>query len=75
MLLHLCMRTLLVANGRNNVLRGLHNLAKENYRKSISIEDYQTFNIPFLFLSNGDNFQFFTNLINSKLFSELVSSD
>ena len=62
-------------NGRNNVLRGLPDLAKENYRKSLSIEDYQTCNIPYLFLSKGDNFQFFTNLINSKLFSELISSD
>ena len=39
------------------------------------IEDYQTFNIPYLFLSKGDNFQYFTNLLNSKLISELVSSD
>ena len=35
-------------------------------------KDYQTFNIPYLLLSKGDNFQFFTNLINSKLISELV---
>ena len=34
-----------------------------------------TFNIPYLFLSNGDNFQYFTNLLNLKLISELVSSD
>ena len=32
-------------------------------------------NVPYLFLSTGDNFQFFTNLLNSKLISELVSSD
>ena len=51
------------------MLRGLPDLAKENYQKSLSIEDYRTFNIPFLFLSKGDNFQFFTNLINLKLFS------
>ena len=30
---------------------------------------------PICFLSKGDNFLFFTNLINSNLFSELVSSD
>ena len=30
MLLHLSMRTLLVENGRNNVLRGLPDLEKEN---------------------------------------------
>ena len=28
-----------------------------------------------LFLSKGDNFHFFTHLINSKLISKLVSSD
>ena len=57
------------------MLRGLSDLAKENFRKTELIEDYQTFNIPYLFLSKGDNVQFFTNLINSKLISELVSSD
>ena len=62
-------------NGRNNVLRGLLDLAKENYRKSWLIGDYRTFNIPYLFLSKGDNFQPFTNLINSKMISELVSGD
>ena len=31
--------------------------------------------VPYWFLSKGDNFQFFTNLINSKLISKLVSSD
>ena len=41
------------------MLRGLPDLAKENYRQSLSIEDYQTFNIPYLFLSKGDNFHFF----------------
>ena len=55
------------------MLRGLHDLAKETYRKSLSIEDYETFNIPYLFSSKGDNF--FSNLINSKLIFELVSSD
>ena len=35
----------------------------------------KTFNIPYLFLSKGDNFQYFTNSLNSKLISELVSSD
>ena len=49
--------------------------AKESYRKLLYIEDYQTFNIPYLFLSKGDNFHFFTNLLNSKLISELVSND
>ena len=29
----------------------------------------------YLFLSKGDNFHFFTNLIHSKLISEIVSSD
>ena len=57
------------------MLRGLPDLAKENCRKSWKIEDYQTFDIPYLFLSKGDNFQYFTNLLNSKLISELVSSD
>ena len=41
------------------MLRGLPDLAKENYRKSLLIEDYQTFNIPYLFLTKGDNFHFF----------------
>ena len=36
---------------------------------------YQTFNIPYLFLSKGDNIQILTNLINSKLISELVSGE
>ena len=31
--------------------------------------------MPYLFLSKGDNLQFFTNLTNSKLISELVSND
>ena len=31
--------------------------------------------LAFLFLSKGDNFQYFTNLLNSKLISALVSSD
>ena len=31
--------------------------------------------LPYLFLSKGDNFQYFTNLLNSKLISELVLSD
>ena len=57
------------------MLRGLPDLAIENYRKSLLIEDYQTFNIPYLFLSKGDNFIFFTKLLNSKLIYELVSSD
>ena len=57
------------------MLSGLPNLAKENYRKSRYIEDNQTFNIPYLFMSKGDNFHFVTNLINSKLIYELVSSD
>ena len=39
------------------------------------MEDDQTFNIPYLFLSKGENFQYFTNSLNSKLISELVSSD
>ena len=52
------------------MLQGLPDLAKENIENR-----YQTFNIPYLYLSKGDNFQFFTNLINSKLISELVSSD
>ena len=41
------------------MLRGLPDLAKENYRKVVIFEDYQTFNIPYLFLSKGDNFHFF----------------
>ena len=57
------------------MLTGLLDLAKENYGKSLKIEDYQTFNIPYLFLPKGDNFQYFTNSLNSKLISELVSSD
>ena len=36
---------------------------------------YQTFKIPYLFLSKGDNLQILTNLINSKLSSELVSGE
>ena len=38
------------------------------------IEDYQTFNILYLFLSKGDNLQIFKNLINLKVIFELVSS-
>ena len=34
-----------------------------------------TFNIPYLFCQRETIFIFFTNLINSKLYSELVSSD
>ena len=43
-------------------------------RDKLKITDL-IFNIPYLFLSKGDNFQLFTNLINSKLISELVSID
>ena len=57
------------------MLIGLPDLAKEINRKPWSIEDNQTFNIPYLFSSKGDNLQCFTNLINSKLISALVSSD
>ena len=40
------------------------------------MEDYQTFDIPYrMLLSKGDNLQFFTKLINSKLISELLPSD
>ena len=39
------------------------------------MEDHQTFNIPYLLLSKGDNLQVSTNLINLKLISEPVSSD
>ena len=67
MLLHLSLRTLLVEMiGRNNVLIDLTDLAKESYRKSL-VEDYQTFK----FVKGRQ----FTNWINSKLISELVSSD
>ena len=44
-------------------------------KKLSKIEDYQTLNIPYLFLSKGDDFQYFTNLLNSKMISELVLSD
>ena len=57
------------------MLIGLPDLAKEIYPISRLNEDYQTFNIPYLFLSKGDNFQIFTNLTNSTLISELVPSD
>ena len=57
------------------MLRGLPDLAKENYRKIVIIGDYLTFNIPYLFLSKGDNFEYFTHSLHLKLISELVSSD
>ena len=77
MLLHLCIRTLLVKKWKKQCTEGSTCFGKRTLLKSLSIEDYvyQTFNIPCLFLSKGDNFQFFTNLINSKLISELVSRD
>ena len=59
-------------NGRNNVLIGLPDLAKESYRKLWQIEDYQIFNIPYLFCQRETFYFFCTNL---KLISELVSCD
>ena len=38
------------------MLIGLTDLAKE---RKLSIEDYQIFNIPYLFLSKGDILEFF----------------
>ena len=54
-----------------------HNMSCDLLNKILfkPIEDYQTLNIPYLFLSRGDNFQYFTNSINSKLIFELFSSD
>ena len=53
---------------------GLLDLAKERKLSKIVINQrYQIFNIPYLFLSKGDILHFFTNLINWKLISELVS--
>ena len=59
------------------MLIGLPDLAKERKLSKIMIkmEDYQIFNIPYLFLSKGDILHLFTNLINLKLIVELVSSD
>ena len=39
------------------------------------IENRDKSKIPYLFSSKGDNLQFFTNFVNSKLISALVSSD
>ena len=71
MLLHPSLRTLLVENGRNNVLIGLPDLAKEiiENRDKLNITKHLIFLFVFL---KGDHFNFFTN---SKLVSELVSSD
>ena len=61
-------------NGRNNVLIGLPDLAKgrkiENRDKSRNSK-YSLF----VFVKGRHFTLFFTNLMNSKLFSELVSSD
>ena len=52
------------------MLRGLPDLAKENYGNSDKSKITKH-----LILSKGDNFQYFTNSLNLKLISELVSSD
>ena len=35
----------------------LNELAKEIFRKSVYTGEYRTFNIPYLFMSKGDNWQ------------------
>ena len=57
------------------MLRGLPDLANFFFENCDKWKDYQTFDIPYLCLSKGDNFQYFTNSLNLKLISELVSSD
>ena len=56
------------------MLIGLPNSVKEGRLLKIVID--RILNIPYSFLSKGDILQFFfTNFMNSKLISELVSSD
>ena len=71
MLLHLSLSTLLVAKCMNNVLIGLPDLAIEKRDKS-KITKYLIF--PICLCQRETFYIFFTNLINSKLISELVSS-
>ena len=59
MLLHLSLSTLLVEKGRNNVLVGLPDLAKERKLSKIVINlRIPIFDIPCLFLSKGDILHF-----------------
>ena len=71
----LSLSTLLVEKGRNNVLIGLPDLAKG--RKFIGNCDKSkiTKYLIFPICQRGTFYNFFTNLINSKLIFELVSSD
>ena len=59
------------------MLIGQPDLAKERNLSKIVInrKDGQTFDIPYLFCQRETFYIFFTNLINSNLISELVSSD
>ena len=63
--------------GRKNVLIGLPDLVNERKLSKIVIKkDYQIFDIPICFCQRETFYNFFfKNLINSKLISELVSSD
>ena len=75
MLLHLSLSILLVEKCLEQCAEGSTRFCK---RKKViencdKLKDYQIFNISYLFLSKEDIF--FTNLINLKLISELVSSD
>ena len=60
--------------GRNNVLIGLPDLVNERKLSKIVINQRLP-NIPICFCQWETFYIFFTNLINSKLISELVSSD
>ena len=58
------------------MLRGLPHLAKEIIENFDKSKNTKHLIFPICFLSKGDIFHFFfTNLVNSKLISELVSSD
>ena len=59
------------------MLIGLPGLAKERKLSKIVINRrlQNIFNIPYLFCQRETFYKFFTNLITSKLISELVSSD
>ena len=75
MVLHLSMRTSLVEKWSRNGRRGLPDLAKGNYRENRGNRILPNIYYSLFVFVKGRKFSFFTNLMNSKLISELVSSD
>ena len=57
------------------MLIGRPELAKEVLENRDKSKITKQLKFPICFLSKGDNLQILTNMINSKLISELVSSD